>query len=218
MEQQQVAASQLLRPNQQVELQAEVERLESALADPKARLEDRGAAQRQLKKSKRMLEQFTPKPYTAEQIDVAVRREKELREKLTAGMLTQEEMRRAPAGAVGRHIAWEKKHKRDISEWKELRLRIHHDSQDPDIANLEQFRPSGSGSLNMDTARIPQKTQYHFPDHIEAKNLADDETRARWKAELEAHLKAIEVFEAQKNADKPSVKASKSRKKEENKE
>lgn len=193
----------LLRPNQKADLQEEEQRLEKAINDPRARLDDRPSAVRRLKQVKQQLAIFTPKPYSDEEIDTAVRRERELREEITSGMPTQEEMRRAPPGAVGRHRSWEKKFEKKIDEWKEIRLRIHHDSDDPDIANLEQFRPSSGGQLNMDNARIPQKTAFFFPDTISVKNLMDPEARAKLKAETERVMKLIEEAEGPSVSEKP---------------
>jgi hypothetical protein len=37
-------------------------------------------------------------------------------------MPSQEEMRKAPPGAVDKHMGWEKRNKPKIAEWKNLRF------------------------------------------------------------------------------------------------
>lgn len=72
-------------------------------------------------------------------------------------MLSQAEMRQAPPGAVGRELAFQKRFKPEIIEWKNLQRTIHYDSEDPDVANLERFRPVASRG-NLDNAFIPGKS------------------------------------------------------------
>lgn len=139
-----------LRPNQVEEMQEEKRGIEQMLAAPahiQNQIQDRGAAMRHARNLEEQLHNHTPQPYAANALDQAVRREEELREEFTAGMPTQEEMRKAPAGAVDKHRAWERRNHERILEWKNVRLRLHatgmidapEDAQD--IANIEKFRP-----------------------------------------------------------------------------
>ena len=86
-----------------------------------------------------------------------VKRSKELLAEITTGMLSKEEMRKAPPGAVDNHIAWERRNKTRIAEWKHIMLRLTAGSGDRDAANLERHRPTAS-TMNMDGALIPGKT------------------------------------------------------------
>lgn len=90
--------------------------------------------------------------------DELVREERELAEKIRAGMLTHEEMRRNPPGAVGRHMRWEAANKDNILAWKNLRRLNNPDDTDEDLANIEMLRPSlgvaGASSFMAD-AQIP---------------------------------------------------------------
>lgn len=149
----------LLRPEQRSEMLAERDVLRTKLSNP--HIEDKGAVAKQLRNLETQLETQTPKPYKPTEIDAAVRRERELREQLLAGMPSQEEMRKNPPGAVGKHMEWERRNKQRLLEWKEIRLRLNHDNADPDVANFERFRPTTS-TLNMDNAQIPG-TQYFMP-------------------------------------------------------
>jgi len=132
---------------------------ETQLTSPN--IQDKGAVQQQLRRINHQIETQTPQPYKGEDLDKAVRREKELRQKLSESMPSHEEMRKCPPGAVGKEMEFQKRHKKDVLEWKEIRLRLNPDTDDPDIANLERYRPERS-TLNMDNAVIPGK-QYYFP-------------------------------------------------------
>src|SRR3990167_9226865 len=118
---------------------------------------------RQLKAQEKTLAEGTPQPFAAGEVDAAVAREKALRDEITAGMPSSREMRRNMPGVVGRHMRWERKNKPLINEWKYLRRRIFAGTDDPDVANLEQFRPAGNPAYDADLAgaQIPGH-DYHL--------------------------------------------------------
>lgn len=149
----------LLRPHQRDEMLHEKSSLENKLKNPY--IQDKGVVSTQLRKLNKQLETQTPTPFKSDEIDAKVKREKELREDLLNGMPSQEEMRKAPPGAIGKHMTWEKTKKAKLMEWKEIQLRLNPESDDPDVANFERFRPVTS-SLNMDNAQIQGK-QYYLP-------------------------------------------------------
>lgn len=144
----------LLRPIQVSELKAEKQDLERKLSNPQ--IQDKGVVYQQLKKLSHQLEAQTPRQIDAKDMDSAIRRSNELKEEILVGMPSQEEMRKSPPGAVDKHMRWEKRNKNKIEEWKNLQLRINHDSDERDIANFEKYRPTTS-TLNMDNALIPGK-------------------------------------------------------------
>lgn len=156
----------LLRPHQREELETDKKTLERNLSNPY--IQDKGAVSTQLRKVNKQLEIQSPKPYPENEVDKAAKREKALLEELSSTMPSQEEMRKCPPGAIGKHRAWEKKNKPKVLEWKELRLRLNSGSNDPDIANLERYRPTRS-TLNMDNALIPGKN-FSFPSEAYKEN------------------------------------------------
>lgn len=175
----------LLRPNQREEMEADRRGLENSLKSPSH--PDRSTATRQLRTLNKQLDEQSPKPFSSDEIDTKVRRETQLKKEILEGMPSQEEMRKSPPGAVGKHQAWEKANKEKILEWKNLMLRINHDSTDPDIANFEKHRPV-SNTLNMDNAVI-QGQQFHFmPDTPQFKQGYDN---VNWDSEKEAELKKL---------------------------
>jgi hypothetical protein len=173
----------LLRPHQREEMLTEKNILENKLKNPY--IQDKGVVGTQLRKLNKQLENQTPVSFKDTEIDSKVKREKELREKLLVGMPSQEEMRKAPPGAIGKHMAWEKRNKKNLQEWKETRLRLEPDSMDPDIANFERFRPTRS-SLNMDNAQIPGK-QYYLPTEAYKQNYDNIE----WGAEKDTTIEVL---------------------------
>ena len=161
----------LLRPAQLDEMRNQVKSAEAKLSDP--RIEDKGEARKQLIRTRRTLEEQTPRPpVDAAEEGRMVAREKQLREELLAGMPSQEEMRKAPPGAVDKHMGWEKRNKPNILEWKNLRLRLMPGERE--AANLERYRPSAS-SLSMDNAVVQGKNIY-IPEGVGATvTFSDDE-------------------------------------------
>jgi len=153
-------AQNLLRPQQVAEMTDEKTRLEKAVANP--HIQDRGEAMRALRRISKQIETQTPTAFTGEEEGKAVKREAALREKILEGMPSQEEMRKSPSGAVGKHMAWEKRIKPLLAEWKNIKLRLGVGSTDPDLANFERYRPTNS-SLNMHNT-IVAGTQYFMPE------------------------------------------------------
>lgn len=87
------------------------------------------------------------------------------------GIPTQAEMRRNPSGAVDKHQNWQYRNKQRMAEWKNIRLRLHASGalenvrpDATDVANFEQFRPSGGpGELNMHNEQIQGKVMFQSP-------------------------------------------------------
>ncbi len=153
----------LLRPDQIEDMEGEREALKVKLRDPQ--LQDRGAALEQLQRVERQLETQRPRPYASHEIDKAVKREAELRATWTQGMLSHEEMRKAPHGAVDRHRAWEKKNKALILEWQNIQRRLNAGNDDRESASIERFRPVTS-TMNMQGALITGKQFFLQPEGV----------------------------------------------------
>lgn len=158
----------LLRPAQAQEWREQATTLREMLSAPPHianRIEDRGQLTKNLRALERDLQAQEPRPYGSEELDAAVQRSDQLKEEILQGMPTQEEMRRNPAGAVDKHRRWEHRNKKKLNEWKNIQLRRHQtgdvDLPDAtDVANFEQFRPSGgSQQLNMHNEQIAGRVQ-----------------------------------------------------------
>jgi hypothetical protein len=152
----------LLRPHQIEESKSEIKTMEAQLQNPS--IEDKAEVHRRLIRVRKTVESQTPRPpESGEEEGRMVRRSRQLLDEILVGMPSQEEMRKAPPGAVDKHMKWEKRNKSKILEWKNLQLRMTH-GEEPEAPNLERHRPVGS-SLNMDNAYIQGK-RFFMPETI----------------------------------------------------
>ena len=120
---------------------------------------------KQIQNLENMLEHQGPPRLTGSDLDVAVRRRDELQEKISGALLSSEEMRKNPAGAVGKYQQSEAspRVKADILEWKNLQEIILRDSTDPDKANTDMLRRHRTpNDLGMDGAQI-EGTHFSIP-------------------------------------------------------
>ncbi len=176
----------LLRPDQVKDNENEVKRL-SGMIDPNNHaskvIQDKAMVRTMLHNVKRDLETQRPTAYSHEELDSAVAREAYLREEFIAGMPTAAEMRKAPPGTLSKNIAWEKRNKSVIMEWKNIRKRLHAsgdlkgiDRMDSyGVSNVEMYRPTGgSQEGNMNNAVIPGK-QYYMDDIPSSVVFTDDD-------------------------------------------
>lgn len=148
----------LLRADQVEEMEGEKESLERKLGHPS--VQDKGTIREQLKRLSNQLETQRPREYQGTDKDRAVAREAELRDLISQGMLSHEEMRKCPPGAVDRHRNWEKANKARITEWQNIRRRLNAGNDDREVASIETFRPVAS-SMSMDGALIPGRQMFN---------------------------------------------------------
>lgn len=151
----------LLRNDQVEEMLGEKESLQRKLQSPY--IEDKGTVAEQLRRLSNQLESQRPRPYVGQELDAAVKREAELRSIWTQGMLSQEEMRKNPSGAVDRHLAWERRNMPLIEEWQNIKRRLHAGDDSRESASIEQHRPTTS-TMNMDNVQIQGK-QFFLPPY-----------------------------------------------------
>lgn len=151
----------LLRPQQLDDARSELKALEAKLTDKG--IEDKSEALKQFRRVSKTVNEQTPiPPKDGEEEGRMVARTEQLLSEIVQGMPSQEEMRKAPPGAVDKHMAWERRNKAKILEWKNLRLRLTH-GKETEAANLERHRPVGS-TLNMDNATIPGRQFFGISD------------------------------------------------------
>ncbi len=153
----------MLKQPQIQELQEEKESLQATLAPTnpfRNKISKPQLLHARIKNIEKTLEANAPEPLPGEEKDRLAKMELELREKITHGMPTEEEMRKNPAGMVDRHRRWEKQNKRDILTWKNIRRQLEPDSDDPDLANLERYRPAGVMDRLVANAQISGAMNY----------------------------------------------------------
>lgn len=93
------------------------------------------------------LEDHSPPKVSGETRDALAKRKKVLQEQLKSGLLSHEEMRRNPPGAVDRHRKWEKANKERILEYKNICRTLEPDSDAKDLASIEVLRPHTQRTL-----------------------------------------------------------------------
>lgn len=154
----------LLRPTQLADTLQDIKSAEDQLKDP--RVQDKGAVRTRLTNLRKQYEAQAPRPLTNPIMkDKLAAEAQKLLDEITPGMLTQEEMRKNPAGSVDKHMRWERANKKKILRWKKLQCVLNADQSDPhswdrDAANLERFRPSGAMDRFRTDAQISGKMTY----------------------------------------------------------
>ena len=173
----------LLRPHQMVETKHEIDETRRSLDNPK--IEDKGAVRKRLRDMSRQYDVQAPRPLTDGHLKDSLNKEaKQLLTDILPGMLSQEEMRKNPAGSVDKHIRWERANKARIVRWKKIQCLLNADTSAPqtwdrDAANLERFRPEGAHDRLRLNAQIGGHMSYgNVPEENWARvfgpsNLAD---------------------------------------------
>lgn len=154
----------LLRPAQMADQLQELKASEAQLQNPN--IQDKGAVRTRIRNLKQQYEQQAPRPITDGATKDALAKEaSSLLSDITSGMLSQEEMRKNPAGSVDKHLRWERANKSKIIRWKKIQCMLNADHSTPgtwdrDAANLERFRPVGAMDRFRGDAQISGKMSY----------------------------------------------------------
>lgn len=154
----------LLRPAQMAEQEHEIRAAEAQLTNPN--IQDKGAVRTRIRTLKQQFEQQAPRQVVDGKVKDAMAKEAQgLLDQILPGMLSQEEMRKNPAGSVDKHLRWERANKPKIIRWKKLQCMLNADGSnagtwDRDAANLERFRPQGVQDRFRTDAQISGKMSY----------------------------------------------------------
>ena len=149
----------ILRHHQREDYKSEIASMTEMLPQLKTP-QDRGNVQRRLERLKQTLESQSPPEVTGAMRDRLMARATELESKILPGMLSQEEMRKNPAGSVGQHMRHSGGTKKMVMEWKNIQQVLEPDSDDPDLSNFERLRPSGVQDRVRVNAQISGKMSY----------------------------------------------------------
>lgn len=215
--QEQFDTTNLLRPHQVAETREELRIIESTLNAPphiRGKITDAGGMRKRAMRLTETLEKYSPKPYGEGERDTAVSEFKRLSEEIKVGMPSSVEMRRNMPGAVGKHMAWQKKNAKRIARWKHIgqRLLAGGDVSDQlsngsDLTNVETLRKLETPhDLSLEGSQIPKTRDMHIgadpggtvvfsdaelkllrdarPDLEENLALMDNETRASIKGAI----------------------------------
>lgn len=160
----------LFRPWEANEVKNNKRTLERALASP--HIEDKSAVRDAIGRLNNMEREHGVPDFTPAERDKASKRVKELEEQIKEGMLSHEEMRRNPPGAVDQNVWWERRNKKKIALWRDLNMALHKGipaDQAQSLTSVERLRPRTS-RLNMDNAQIPAVRAFSFPSELYQQN------------------------------------------------
>lgn len=218
----------LLKSEQILDLKEEQTQIDAALAptNPFRNKISKPQLMHQRRKAiDKQLEDFAPATLEGSEKDKLANLEKELRAAWTNNMPTEEEMRKNPAGMVDRHRKWEKLNKKIIGQWKNVRRQLEPDSDDPDLANIERYRPHGvldrlvagsqiSGAMNYraipqenwDTAFEGRKPENTALEQVKRRTMAEEhKEKARRNLARARELKRQQAEQAQTQEPEPAV-------------
>jgi len=189
-----------LRPAQVEECERErsVHQAIIARPDPEGKL-NKGQSREAIRRIDKMLEQAPPE-LNGEQRTKASKLVKKLEEEMKEGMLSAEEMRRNPPGAVAQNRSWEKRNKRRIRDWKNAQLALNRgipSDEAGDLCNIDRLRPQAS-HLSMEGAQIPARRTFSFPSQQYKSNW--DEIFAQPDPEKEAMREKLAALESKLEA------------------
>lgn len=154
-----VPAKQLLRHHQREEYRGEIDAMESMLPQLKTP-QDRGEVNKRLGRLKQALHTQSPQDLPGAVKNKLYLESKQLETEITQGMLSKEEMRKNPAGSVGKFMRHEKAVKPKILRWKNIQQMLDPTSDDPDLSNVERLRPDGAQDRVRLDAQIPGKMSF----------------------------------------------------------
>jgi hypothetical protein len=155
-----------LRPSEVEECETDLRELNAVIEN--SRYVSTPVNLRQVNEAKRAIEkrlEQAPPEITAKQRDKVSKRIAALEEEIKVGILSHEEIRRNPPGAVEQNLRWQKANQQRIFEWKNFQLALHKGAPQEylsDRLNVARLRPSTS-HLDMNGAQIPVTTTYSFP-------------------------------------------------------
>lgn len=153
----------MFSPREAAQIAEDKRHLEERLASPY--ITDKDQIRRTLGRMNDMERLHAVPDLNPQQRDMASKRVSELESQIKEGMLSSEEMRRAPPGAVDQNVAWERRNKNKIIQWRNLNAALHKGlpaDQSQELGSIERLRPRVS-HLSMEGAQIPAVRTFSFP-------------------------------------------------------
>jgi hypothetical protein len=190
-----------LRAQQITELREDRKHFEKQLQDP--HIEEKAEVAKMIRRIDHQLATQTPPILSPEGRDAAEKERVELETFIQDGMLSHEEMRKNPNGAVGRHQKHTDRTLQAQLRWKDVMKMLHPGDTDEDLCNVERLRPTAS-TMGMHDTQIPGR-DYHFaPNNDEYRRKWDETFGGATPEEILSKQNALEArLEALENASKP---------------
>jgi hypothetical protein len=183
---------------------------------------NRGEANRRSRQLAQMVDAQRAKPLHGAKKDAVAKLAEDVMEQvIRPALLPREEMRRNPAGAVGKFLRQENSRpiKHAIQQWKRAQLALEPESQDPDLANVERFRPemihaTGGVGTFMPGAQIPgnfaftPQAKANWPAEMPPQGTVNSPlAQAQKRERTPAQIAALEKAQAARRAKDAAAKA-----------
>lgn len=171
--QQSAAPKRFASPFELQQLQRDQDHLLKALQSKEIQnKEDVGSAMR---RQTRVREKVEPPDLTPAQRDRAKKTIDRLEAEISEGMLSSQEMRRAPPEARDINLAWHRRNRHKVTRWRNM-IRALHKGEDRThveyLTNIERLRPRQS-HLGMHAARVGGNTLFSEPSELFKANYDD---------------------------------------------
>ena len=164
-----MAVKRFLSGYEQRQMREDQAHCRATMESPHSRSEDKTAAANALRRLQKAEADQSPPDLTPKQRDQAQKSIAEMEAKIKEGMLSAEEMRRCPSGAVTQSVKWEKANKTRIRRWRNGLRALNRGMDEHELSELcsvERLRPRTS-RLNMQSAEIPAKSVMSLPpEHL----------------------------------------------------
>lgn len=160
----------LFSPAEAAQVQQDMRGLQEKLQSPY--IQDKENVHKTLRRMSKMEEQHGIPNLNPQQRDQAAKRIAQIEDQLKVGMLSSEEMRRNPPGAVDQNVWWERRNKQSIIQRRNLIHALNKGmpaDQCQELASIERLRPRQS-RLSMENAQIPQARAFSFPSDAYSAN------------------------------------------------
>ena len=183
-----------LRPSVRTELQADIDGLKAEITDPNPvhRIQDPQTAKSRLGRMQKQLDDQAAPEVSSQERPALEARQEALQEHILKTMPSRDMMMKNPPGSVGRNIAHHKKTKAEQVEWKNNQLRLHPDSNDPDLANLERIRPVSDRSVDYTGSQIGGEKTISVPTEQYMQNHDQIEWASKAKETIDKQASVIE--------------------------
>lgn len=190
-----------MTPYEKGVLKRDAQGLRRVMEDDKSTEDARRNAAIALRRTEENLAKNSAPALNGDERDKVHKRTIALEEKLKVGLLSNEEMRRNPHGAVRRNVDYELANKHLITRWRNGIRALNPDAPQhvlSDMCSLERLRPRTS-TMSMADCQIPQvRTMSFAPDTPEYRanyDLIDWQRDAGPPPPVDPHVELLSQFE-----------------------
>lgn len=153
----------ILSPFEQQQLKSDKSFLRGSMDSPHTSMKE--DVRKAMDRTVRHEQAAAPPELNTAQQDYAKREIARLETEISDGLLSSEEMRRGPHGAVAQNLRWHRKNAAKVERWRNLQKTLYAGMDKHDLSvrlDVDRLRPRVS-RMSMEGAAIPQKAMHSFP-------------------------------------------------------